>query len=66
MGIRDDMLSTIKNKEAMVKEMESELHLSKTPADRVSIDMEIKRQKQEIANLRYHWQSLNPKERPKW
>ncbi len=64
MGVRDDMLSTIKNKEAIVQELEKALLSSKTTADRVSRQMEITRQKQEIANIRYHWQSLNPGKRP--
>ena len=66
MGVRDDMLSKIKDKQAMVQELEKALPLRKTLADRVSLEMEIRRQKQEIANLRFHWQSLNPKQRPNW
>jgi hypothetical protein len=63
MGVRDDMLSTIKDKQAMIEELEKNLQTSKTAADRTSRQMEINRQKQEIANLRFHWQSLNPGKR---
>lgn len=63
MGVRDDILSTIANREAIVKELEKALPTSRSEAERVRHDIEIKRQKQEISNLRYQWQSLNPKKR---
>ena len=60
MSQRDDLLSRIRDAQAIVKELEIMLPKSKTPQDRVSRQEEIRRQKQMVLNLKSQWMSLNP------
>lgn len=58
--MRDDLLSTIRDKQAIVAGLKEGIVEAKTPQDRNSLQMEMNRQKQMILNLKVQWLSLNP------
>jgi len=60
MGQRNDLLSTIRDKKAIVAGLKEGVAEAKTPQDRNSLQIEMNRQNQTILNLKAEWMSLNP------